>query len=91
MLVPLVAEGPCAQGGLGIGQRHGLLATPLLGQRHAHLEGVVGGAGVALGLVDEMGEGLVLGLCPFVLQGPLEKDAQGLLGQRLEAEERRAR
>jgi len=90
VVVALVAQGAGVEGGLGLGQGH--VGHPARrGQGDRHLEGVQGGAGVTVGPVHQVVEGIVVGRGPLRVEAPMKQDADRVRRQSVQAEQARAR
>ena len=91
MLVAAVAQRLGAERGLGVGEGDdggGLGSGP--GEGDGDLEAGEHVAAVAVGVADEVLEGVVVGRRALGVEAPLEQRAGGVLVERVEPEQRRA-
>ena len=90
-----VPERPGPPGRLGVGERHprpcpGRARFPTPGESEGDLQGVEDHAGVAIGLVDEMLDGVVVGLTALPGERPAHQLPKVIGSQRVQTEQARA-
>ena len=95
MVVLPVPERPGPPGRLGVGERHprpcpGRARFPTPGESEGDLQGVEDHAGVAIGLVDEMLDGVVVGLTALPGERPAHQLPKVIGSQRVQTEQARA-